>query len=98
MEEAQLSTIQKLNLLWVVIITIGVSTILVFLSFVIFLKSGAYDTVKQISAAEDVLAESIEGIDTTSPIQARDLDEYAESLPQRVKLLNDAEEFNKVSL
>lgn len=98
MDEVQLSTIQKLNLLWVVIITIGVSIVLVLLSFTIFLRSGAYDTVKQISAAEDVLAESIEGIDTTSPIQASDLEEYANSLPQRVKVLNDAEDFNKISL
>jgi hypothetical protein len=70
----------------------------VFVSFTVFLKSGAYDTVKQISAAEDVLAESIEGIDTTSPIQSSDLDDYANSLPQRVKLLNDAEDFNGISL
>lgn len=98
MEEVQLSRIQKLNLLWIVIITIGISTILVILSFAIFLNSGAYDTVQQISAAEDVLAASIEGIDTTSPIQASDLEEYAESLPQRVKLLNDAEDFSKISL
>ncbi len=98
MEEAQLTTIQKLNLLWIVIITIGISAVLVILSFFIFLNSGAYDTVKQISAAEDVLAASVEGIDTTSPIQASDLDEYAQSLQQRVKALNDAEDFSKISL
>jgi hypothetical protein len=98
MEEVQLTRIQKLNLLWVVIITIGISSVLVLLSFTIFLKSGAYDTVQQISAAENVLATSVEGIDTTSPIQASDLEEYAQSLPQRVKLLNDAEDFSKISL
>lgn len=98
MDDTQLTTIQKLNLLWIVIITIGISAVLVVLSFFIFLQSGAYDTVKQISAAEDVLAASVEGIDTTSPIQASDLDEYAQSLQQRVKALNDAEDFNKISL
>ena len=98
MEETQLTRIQKLNLLWIVIITIAISTVLVLLSFAIFLNSGAYDTVQQISAAEDVLAASVEGIDTTSPIQASDLDEYAQSLPQRVKMLNDAEDFSKINL
>ena len=89
---------QKLSLLWMIIITIAVSAVLVLLALLVFLKSGAYDTVQQISAAEDVLAESIEGIDTTSPIQASDLQDYATSLPQRVKSLNDSEDFGQISL
>lgn len=98
MEEVHITRIQKLNLLWVVILAIGISAVMVILSFFVFLQSGAYDTVQQISAAEDVLATSVEGIDTTSPIQASDLEDYAQSLPQRVKLLNDAEDFSKISL
>ena len=90
----KISSLFKIN----IIITISISAVLVLISFVIFLKSGAYDTVQQISAAADVLATSVEGIDTTSPIQASDLEEYAQSLQQRVKALDDAEDFNKISL
>lgn len=98
MESTVKPRIQKLSLLWMIIITIAISIVLVLLSLLIFLKSGAYDTVRQISAAQDVLAETIEGIDTTSPIQANDIEEYAKTLPLRVKSLNDAEDFGPISL
>lgn len=98
MEERTHPHLQRINLAWAVAFTIGLSMIMVIISITIFLQSGAYDTVKQIRAADSVLQTNLEGIDTSSPIQAIDLQEYSESLPQRVKSFNDSEDFGAPNL
>ena len=90
--------LKDLNLAWVLGLTIVISAVMVTISVVIFLSSGAYDTVKQISAAADVLQTDLEGIDTSSPIQASDIDEYGKNLRQRVRSLNDTEDFGSPAL
>jgi hypothetical protein len=92
------SRFHTLNLAWAVALTIGISAVMVLVSFAIFVQSGAYDTVKQISAAAGVLQTGLDDIDTTSPIQAIDIEDYAKTLPQRVKPFNDTEDFAEVSL
>jgi hypothetical protein len=84
-----------ISLTWVVFIVIGISASLVILSFSIFLNSGAYDTVKQISAASSTLAkDDLEGYDTTSPIRADILNNYSKNLDEKVDGLDDQEDFS----
>jgi hypothetical protein len=84
----------KFGLLGGMGIVVGITTVLVIISFTIFLNSGAYLTVKQISTANKVLKdESLEGLDTSSPIQTSEIRLFSDSLPQRVKALNDSEDF-----
>ena len=90
--------LQSLSMVWALILAILISVAMVGISFVVFLNSGAYTTVKQISAAADVLQTNLDDIDTSSPIQASDIDEYAQKLPQRVRAFNDAEDFGTLSL
>ncbi len=89
---------EALSLVWALLLSVLISSALVGISFIIFLNSGAYATVKQISAAENVLQTKLEDIDTSSPIQASDIDEYAQNLPQRVRAFNDEEDFGTLSL
>ena len=87
------------GLLGGVMIVIVITVLLVAISFIIFLNSGAYRTVQQISAAEAALKDEVlEGLDTTSPIQATELKDYSAALPLRVKNINDAEDFNPKSI
>lgn len=84
----------KFGLLGGMGIVVGITAVLVIVSFVIFLNSGAYQTVKQISSANKVLKDAtLEGLDTSSPIQTTEIKQYSDSLPQRVKALNDTEDF-----
>lgn len=83
------------SLLWVIVIVVIVSISLVTLSFIIFLNSNSYNTVKQISAATNSLdQDDLEGYDTTSPIQPKDLNVYSRTLDARVKNFNDSEAFS----
>lgn len=89
---------QRYSLVWPIVGTIMVSVVLVSASFLFFIRSGAYDTVKTISAASQALQDQLDGIDTTSPIQATDIEDYAQSLPQRVQSFNDTEDYGPVTL
>ena len=89
---------QRHSLVWPIVGTVVISTVLVSASFLFFLNSGAYTTVKQISAAAQALQNKLDGIDTTSPIQATDIEEYAQDLPQRVQTFDDAEDYGPVNL
>jgi hypothetical protein len=59
-----------------------------------FLHSGAYTTVKQIQLGIET-TESMDqgGLDITSPINAIDIDDYANSIDQRIKLIDDYADF-----
>lgn len=98
MHDTHIPRFHKLNLAWAISITIGISALMVGISVAVFFRSGAYDTVKQIRAASTVLQTSLEGIDTSSPIQATDLEEYSTTLPQRVRAFNDTDDFSEISL
>ena len=83
------------SLLWVIVTVVLVSISLVTVSFTIFLNSNSYDTVKQISAAKNSLEQDdLDGYDTTSPIQPKDLNVYSRTLNARVKNFNDSEAFS----
>ncbi len=59
-----------------------------------FLRSDAYTTVKQIQLGIET-TESMDrtGLDITSPINAIDIDDYANSIDQRIKLIDDYADF-----
>ena len=86
-----------INLIWVISAVTLISFVLVLVSFIFFINSGAYDTVRQISAATDILEkDDLEGYDITSPIQANDIDVYSETLNARVKNFNSDEFSNEI--
>ena len=87
------------SLLWLIIVTIAISALLVAISFGIFLRSGAFDTIQQITTASKTLAEDdLKGYDVTSPIQASDLLKYGESLDSRIRPLEGSEDFGPSQL
>jgi hypothetical protein len=76
-------------------IAIVLAGIMVMITTVNFLRSGAYTTVKQIQIgikAVDSVNQSDE-LDITSPINAIDIDEYASGINQRLDLINDYADF-----
>lgn len=88
-----------ISILWVVGTVISLSTALVIISFLIFLNSSAYDTVKQITAASKTLQkDDLDGYDTTSPIRASDLGDYSRSLKAKVDNLNDEQDFSNETI
>lgn len=85
-----------ISIFWVVVIVIGISAALVLVSFTIFLNSGAYSTVKQITAAAQTLQkDDLEGYDTTSPIRADTLGSYMRGLEAKVQGLDDSKDFRQ---
>lgn len=79
---------------WVIITTIFLSVSMVSLSFIIFLRSGAYDTVKQIRVATEVLQDdSLSSVDTTSPINAEDIEEFVTSLGPKINAVETHKDF-----
>lgn len=90
---------EGIPLSWAIMVTIILSAVLVAMSFVIFLYSGAYDTVKQIQAASTAIKDdSIKDLDVKSPVQAIDLRDYSDAIKNRILILKDAEDFNTSEL
>jgi hypothetical protein len=59
-----------------------------------FFRSSAYNTVKQIQTGNKfVRSIDKDTIDTISPINASDIDEYAQSMKQRLRTLDDESDF-----
>lgn len=87
---------EGISLAWLVLAVILIATALVVTSIIIFFNSGAYSTIKQISAATNTLTrEDLKDYDTTSPIQSDDIIIYAESLPKRVEDFDDNKDFDQ---
>ena len=86
---------KAISLGWLIGATIIISLAMVSVSFYIFYKSTAYDTVIQIRTANQQLAEDdLQGYDTKSPVQANDLQNHANSIQPRIKQFNDQEDFS----
>jgi len=76
---------------------IGVAGLMVLTTFLIFINSNSYKTVKQIEAGTKVaraLQSSNSEYDTRSPIKADDITVYQNSVEQRLKSLDDANDFS----
>ena len=75
---------------------IGVAGLMVLTTFLIFINSDSYKTVKQIEAGTKVaraLQSSNGEYDTRSPIKADDISVYQNSVEQRLKALDDTNDF-----
>jgi hypothetical protein len=83
-----------LNVSAAVFIAIAIACVMVAVTTVIFLRSSAYTTVKQIQIGIKT-TESLEhgDLDVTSPINAINIDDYASAINQRLKSVNDANDF-----
>lgn len=80
-------------------IIIAIAIVMVIVCFIIFLKSSAYDTVKQINAGTSVASKSdLSTYDTTSPIKADELEKYSSSMSQRLNSLDDELDFGQNGL
>lgn len=80
-------------------LAIGVAIIFVLVTFLIFINSDSYKTVKQIEAGT-AIAKSFQSseFDTTSPIKADDISSYQQSVSQRLSTLNDESDFGVQAL
>jgi len=89
------SKIEGFNPVLALSIIIGVSMVMVAVTFTIFVRSSAYATVKQIDKGQSIVhALDKSDIDTTSPIKANDIDEFAKTVDERLRTLDDAKDFS----
>ena len=80
-------------------IAIAVAALMVSATTFNFLHSGAYTTVKQIQIGTRVVHAIEQGdIDTISPIKAADIDQYALSIKERMKALDDNNDFGSAAV
>jgi len=80
-------------------IAVLVATIMTIVTTLIFLNSGAYTTVKQIQTGSEIITPyqlSQVGIDTSKPIKASDIDDYASTIQKSLQTLNDNQDFGPV--
>lgn len=69
------------NLVSALGLVVVIAIILVLLSLIIFIRSDAYKTVKQIQSGVKATAESdLRGYDTTSPVNAENIDDFTSRL------------------
>lgn len=80
-------------------LAITVAVVMVTVTFIVFINSGAYKTVKQIQVGTK-LARSIkpEGYDSTSPIKSADIDSYSQKLNSRVDKYNNQADFGPTNI
>lgn len=84
------------NPVYAIILTILIAVLMVSVSFVIFINSSAYETVKQIKAGTSAASKNdLKAYDTTSPIKSDELDKYIDSLNQRLNNLDDEADFGQ---
>lgn len=86
--------IEGLNPIIAMLAVIFITAAMVTVTTIIFLRSSAYATVKQIRLgieATDLLDQ--DDVDVTSPINATDIDTYSSSLFQRLDALDDYKDF-----
>lgn len=93
------SGVQTANPLWALMFAIGVGMLMVAVTFIIFVNSSAYITVKQIQIGASKQIDLGPGYDVTSPVNAKDIDEFSAKVNARLNSINDAADFdtNKTS-
>jgi len=75
-------------------VAITIAACMVIATTVSFFKSSAYTTVKQIQTGNQfVRSIDKDSIDTVSPINASDIDEYSKGINDRLKTLDDSDDF-----
>lgn len=87
-------TEEGLNPFIAILGTMIITVVMVTVTTIVFLRSGAYATVKQIQLGIQATELVDQGdLDITSPINAADIDEYATSLSQRLNAIDNDKDF-----
>lgn len=99
MDIAKHNSTKSFNPIVAIGIAIGVATIMVGVTFTVFINSSAYKTVKQIQVGTK-LARSIkpEGYDSTAPIKASDVEAYSQRLNNKVNSYNNQLDFGPANI
>jgi hypothetical protein len=96
MEEANQIPLSKkgINLLYAIGLAVVIAITMVLTTTIVFYHSGAYTTVKQIQTGNQY-AKSIDkgSLDTTSPINASDIDKYSHSINAKLNTIDDETDF-----
>ena len=92
--QPEADTESSANPLFAIGVVVLVAIIMIIITTVSFLRSGAYTTVKQIQiGTQAVHLMDRNDLDTTSPINASDIDNIASNIKQQVQTLNDKNDF-----
>jgi hypothetical protein len=93
-ETTQLNYKKGINLLYAIGVSVGIALIMVIVATFSFYHSGAFTTVKQIqTGTQFVKSIDKDSLDVESPINASDIEDYAESIKARLKTLDDNSDF-----
>jgi cell division protein FtsL len=93
-EQPSNEVIKGVNPTIAITIAIAVAFVMVLATTIIFLRSSAYTTVKQIQIGIRATEAMNQGnLDITSPINAIDIDQYTDSINQRLNMIDDYADF-----
>lgn len=76
----------------------GIAAVLVVVCFVLFLRSSAYDTVKDIQKNAQINDSTLNGYDTISPVKTVDIDEIESSIDNQLKSLDNQADYSPEEL
>lgn len=88
----------NVNPVFAISVAVSIALSMVIVTTIVFLKSDAYATVKQIQAGARNSNLIDENIDTTSPIKASDIDVYAESFEHSLQAQDNEQDFGPNNL
>ena len=98
MDEQQDPIIKGLNPVTAIVGAVVVAASMVLVTFLIFINSTAYATVKQIQIGTKIVQTLNSDIDTKSPIKADDIVQFQKSIEQRTSTMDDSSDFNNSEL
>lgn len=73
----------------VVLVAVGLSIVMIVLTFTAFLQSSAFTTVKNIKTYAQFSSSELSDYDTTSPVKAVDIEEALKSIEADINSLNN---------
>lgn len=93
-EQPSNEVIKGFNPTVAIAVAVAAAFVMVLVTTIIFLRSGAYATVKQIQIGIRATESMDQGnLDITSPINAIDIDQYADGISQRLNMIDDYADF-----
>jgi hypothetical protein len=94
-DDTPLESQKRNNLGFILSVVVSLALLMVAATTTVFLRSGAYTTVKQIQIGSR-LTDTFDnhGLDVTSPIKSTDIDVLSDSVLARVRSLDDATDFD----
>lgn len=94
-QSEHLPQVEGFNPVLAITIIISIAITMVLVTFIVFINSSAYATVKQIDKGQSVVhALDKSDIDTTSPIKPTDIDSFRQSTDDKLRTLDDAADFS----